>query len=259
MDSTTARQDCQKSVALGASLDIDDVTTGYTSLKVVRRAKLSVRVGEVVLLTGHNGAGKSCLVESIFGLVRLHAGRVTWSGEDISGKRPRDLLKRGVVLVPQGGGIIRNLTVWENLKLSAPALIQNYEKGNAGAGDELGFEILHRFPIVVERRDQIAGSLSGGQQRIMSIVRALLRNPRLLIIDEPFLGLSGLSSDVVLDLIDHVRNTSSNLGVLVVEQQIFRLTGRLDRYYVMRQGQIERHGDASELWGLAPEELWSLS
>lgn len=240
-------------------LEIDDVTTGYSSLSVVSNVSLSVHVGEVVLLTGHNGAGKSCLVETIFGLVPLKGGRVIWSNEDVSGKRPRALLKRGVVLVPQGGGIVKNLTVWENMELVAPRLVRNYVRGNSEAEDDFGFEVLNRFSLISERRDQIAGSLSGGEQRIVSIVRALLRKPRILIIDEPFLGLSGLSSDVVLDLIDYLRNTKLSLGVLIVEQQLFRLVGRLDRYYVMRQGRIERKGQASELWALSPEELWSLS
>ena len=245
--------------AFGSNLDyalsVEGLRSGYTTLQVVRDAALRVAVGEVVLLTGHNGAGKSCLVETVFGLVKPTAGRVRWRGEDVTGRAPRGMLEAGVALVPQGGGVMRKMTVWENLQLVAPSLRRSRSRGPEA---DLVDAVLARVPILAERRDQIAGSLSGGQMRLLAIARALIARPRLLIIDEPFLGLSGASGDLVLDLIDYLIGAGERIGVLVVEQQLFRLTGRIDRYYVMSQGHIVRDGTGTELWALNPEELWSL-
>ena len=242
-----------------AELQISGLTAGYTSVDVMRDASLAVKPGEVVLLTGHNGAGKSCLVETIFGLISPTSGTVTWCGEDVTGLSPRALLQRGLVLVPQGGGVVKNLTVWENLQLIAPGLTPDRSVSANSEANQAAFGVLDQVPILAQRRHQIAGSLSGGQMRLLAIARALIAQPKLLIIDEPFLGLSGTSGDLILDLFDEMLKLGDRFSVIVVEQQLFRLTGRIDRYYVMNQGQIVRNGDAEELWSLETEELWSLS
>lgn len=240
-----------------AELKVSGLVSGYATLDVVRGVSLDIAPGEVVLLTGHNGAGKSCLVETLFGLVPPSSGSVVWCGEDITGLSPRSLIKRGLALVPQGGGLVRNLTVLENLQLVAPGVVG--DRSGASDGPDTLYAILERVPFLLERRNQIAGSLSGGQMRLLSIVRALITRPRLLIIDEPFLGLSGASGDLVLDLFDSMTSLANRFSVIVVEQQLFRLTGRIGRYYVMSQGQITRHGQGDELWSMGTEELWSLS
>jgi len=242
-----------------AELQISGLTAGYTSVDVLRDASLVVGAGEVVLLTGHNGAGKSCLVETVFGLIAPSSGTITWLGEDITGLSPRALLKRGIVLVPQGGGVVKNLTVWENLQLIAPNLAVDRSKSAKSEANNAAYAVLDQVPFLAERRNQIAGSLSGGQLRLLSIARALIAQPKLLIIDEPFLGLSGTSGDLILDLFDQMQQLGDRFSVIVVEQQLFRLTGRIDRYYAMNQGQIIRNGDGEELWSLDTEELWSLS
>ncbi|MBV1902791.1 MAG: ATP-binding cassette domain-containing protein [Marinosulfonomonas sp.] len=242
-----------------AELQISGLTAGYTSVDVMRDASLAVNPGEVILLTGHNGAGKSCLVETVFGLISPTSGTVTWCGEDVTGLSPRALLQRGLVLVPQGGGVVKNLTVWENLQLIAPGLTPDRSVSANSQANQAAYSVLDRVPILAERRNQIAGSLSGGQMRLLAIARALIAQPKLLIIDEPFLGLSGTSGDLILDLFDEMLKLGDRFSVIVVEQQLFRLTGRIDRYYVMNQGQIVRNGDAEELWSLETEELWALS
>ena len=242
-----------------AALQISGLTAGYTSVDVMRDASLVVEPGEVVLLTGHNGAGKSCLVETVFGLISPTSGSVNWCGEDVTGLSPRALLQRGLVLVPQGGGVVKNLTVWENLQLIAPGLTEDRSGSAISDANEAAYAVLDRVPILAERSRQIAGSLSGGQLRLLSIARALIAKPKLLIIDEPFLGLSGTSGDLILDLFDEMLKLGDRFSVIVVEQQLFRLTGRIDRYYVMNQGKIVRSGAGEELWSLETEELWSLS
>lgn len=257
-------QDTMGKVANGTvsdreSLDLIGLTAGYTSQDVVQDVSIRVHSGETVLLTGHNGAGKSCLVETVFGLQPPTSGKVLWRGEDVTGLSPRQLLARGLVLVPQGGGVVKNLTVWENLQLAVPTLASSTASKAGRNPNTAAFAILDQVPILAERRDQIAGSLSGGQMRLLAIARGLLLRPQLLIIDEPFLGLSGASGDLILDLFSKMPHLGGQFGVIVVEQQLFRLTGRIDRYYVLNQGRVVRTGEGSELWTLEPEELWQLS
>ena len=202
---------------------------------------MQVEEGEVVALLGPNGAGKSSTLGAIMGLVRPTCGQIRFRGADISRLHTEQIVRMGIALTPEGRRILTQLTVRENLTLAAAG---RRRRGDVQADLET---ILDRFPIVRERLDSPAGTLSGGQAQQLAIARSLMSAPQLLLLDEPTLGLAPLIVDLIFDTIAELRN--NGLTVLVVEQNAMRALEIADRAYVMRTGSIVAAGTSDELGG----------
>ena len=219
-------------------LEVSRLTTRYGAISALRDAELRVGSGEVVGLIGPNGAGKTTLLGSIAGLLSPAAGSVTFEGADITGHSPEKLLRLGVALVPEHRRIFGDLTVEENLKIGG---ITQSRDERAELLDEMG----ERFPVLREKRTVAAGYLSGGESQQLAIARALMSKPRLLMMDEPSLGLAPVLVDVVFELIEALRSQGRTL--LVVEQNATRMLEVADRAYVLRSGEIVAQGTGAEL------------
>ncbi|WP_419924170.1 ABC transporter ATP-binding protein [Candidatus Poriferisocius sp.] len=219
-------------------LEVSRLTTRYGAISALRDADLHVGSGEVVGLIGPNGAGKTTLLGSIAGLLSPAAGSVTFQGTDITGNSPEKLLRLGVALVPEHRRIFGDLTVEENLKIGGITQSRD-ERG------ELLNEMAERFPVLREKRTVAAGYLSGGESQQLAIARALMSKPRLLMMDEPSLGLAPVLVDVVFELIETLRSQGRTL--LVVEQNATRMLEVADRAYVLRSGEVVAEGTGAEL------------
>ena len=214
-------------------LEVDAVHTFYGESHVLRGASLEVRPGEVVALLGRNGAGKTTLVRSVVGFERPRRGRIAWEGAAIQGLPPYAIARRGVGLVPQGRRIFSPLSVAENLAFAARTGPWTAERAYA------------LFPRLRERAGQGGGTLSGGEQQMLAIGRALLTNPRLLLLDEPSEGLAPLVLREVGRVLAALK--SEGLGMLLVEQNLPLALRLADRVYVLSRGQVVYHGSPSEL------------
>ena len=219
-------------------LEIEGLTARYGSIAALRGASLSVGSGEVVGLIGPNGAGKTTLLSSISGLLAPAEGRVTFEGQDITGCSPEQLLRSGVALVPEHRRIFADLTVEENLRIGGVTV-------PASKRAELLDEMAERFVVLKEKWDVPAGYLSGGEAQQLAIGRALMSAPRLLMMDEPSLGLAPVLVDLVFELISTLRDQGRTL--LVVEQNAARMLAVADRAYVLRSGEVVASGTGTEL------------
>lgn len=219
-------------------LKISALRSGYGSLEVLKGVSLEVGESEVVAIIGSNGAGKTTLIRTISGLLP-HRGSIELRGRSLDGASTMEVVAAGVVAVPEGRGIFPTLTVLENLKLGA------YWRRKQASLDAEIEEIVVRFPRLRERSHQVAGSLSGGEQQMLAIGRALLSKPAVLMLDEPSMGLSPLFAKVVLQVVRELR--SSGVSVLLVEQNADAALRVADRAYVMERGEITFGGVASEL------------
>ena len=225
-------------------LDIRELRGGYGSVEVLRGLDLEIRAGEIVALLGSNGAGKSTLNNTVCGLQPAFAGSVTFEGRDITRAAYTAIVAAGLIQVPEGRRIFPNLTVRENLALGA------YLRGRAARARN--FErVCTIFPRLGERLAQHAGTLSGGEQQMLAIGRGLMAEPRLLILDEPSLGLSPLLVQEMFALIRRLHG--EGLGVLLVEQNVGQSLEIADRAYVLENGQMRFSGTPAEL--LASPEL----
>ncbi|HEY5171606.1 MAG TPA: ABC transporter ATP-binding protein [Acidimicrobiia bacterium] len=220
-------------------LDVEDLCAGYGSLPVLFNIDLDVRAGEVVALMGSNGAGKTTTMRAITGLLRTTRGRVRFAGADITSEPTELRVARGMSLVPEGRGMLRDLTVAENLEIGGYAV---RDRRVAAEATERAYAA---FPILAERHDQKAGRLSGGQQQMLAIARALMSSPRLLLVDEASLGLSPAMTKTVFDLIADVRRTAGT-AVLVVEQNAGALD-LADRAFVLEKGQVVDRAEGAEM------------
>ena len=220
-------------------LAVEDLCSGYGSLQVLFNVDLDVRAGEVVALMGSNGAGKTTTLKAITGQLRKTGGRVRFAGTDVTKERTESLISRGISVVPEGRGMLRDLTVAENLEIGGYAIRDRHAVAEA---TERAYET---FPILGERREQKAGSLSGGQQQMLAIARALMSRPRLLLVDEASLGLSPVMTETVFDLIAEVRRTSGT-AVLLVEQNAAALD-LADRAFVLEKGQVVDRAEGADM------------
>ena len=224
-------------------LELRGVSSGYGDLRVLHDVSLSVAPGEVVALMGSNGAGKTTTLRTIVGLLKPMAGEIVFDGQDISRTPPEDLVGRGLVLTPEGRGMLRDLTVRQNLELGGYVI----SKDRAELGRRLD-EAFAAFPILRERESQLAGTLSGGQQQMLAIVRAMMSKPRLLLIDEASMGLSPIMAESTFDLIGRL-NREQGTAILLVEQNVEAL--RLaHRALVLEKGQIVQEAAGDELAAL---------
>jgi len=219
-------------------LEVKDLVATYSGIHALRGVSLNVEQGEMVALIGANGAGKSTLLNCISGVVRPPHGSIKFSGDEISSVSPWKISQRGLLQVPEGRQILSELTVLENLQLGTTAL-----SGRAPTY-ELG-RVLELFPVLNERQEQIAGSLSGGEQQMLAVGRALMGAPKLLLLDEPSLGLAPVIIKQVFDALRALND--EGLTILLVEQNAKQALNVTSRAYVIEQGQVVKEGPSEAL------------
>lgn len=220
-------------------LKINDLHTHYGHIWALKGISLSILPGEIVTLIGANGAGKTTTLMSISGAIKASKGEIEYFGEKIHNLKPHLIAKRGIIQVPEGRNLFNTMTVMENLEVGSFAL---KDKVNIINKTE---EIFSLFPILQERCNQIAGTLSGGQQQMLAIGRALMANPKLLMMDEPSLGLAPLVIEEVFEIIKKI-NAAGNT-ILLVEQNAWKALQISNRGYVIENGKIALEGQAREL------------
>ena len=221
-------------------LSVSNVTTGYGATVVNRDVSLTLGENEVITILGPNGAGKSTLLRTIVGLVKPRAGSVTFDGENVTGRTPDIMAKRGVVLVPEGRRIFADMSVEENLRLGA------YARRDTAAIEADVKTMESFFPVLATKRQQRGGSLSGGQQQMLAIARGLMARPRVLLLDEPSLGLSPLLVKEIQAIILDIGRTFG-ASVLLVEQNAGLALSVATRGYLMQNGRIAISGPIAEL------------
>ncbi len=217
-------------------LKISDLNVFHGNLQVLWGIDLKVEEGEIVALIGSNGAGKTTAVETIFGLNKADRGKIEFMGEDITGLPAYDIVRRGLVLIPEKRELFPKMTVLENLKLGA------YVSG--GGSDRLE-RIFDLFPVLNERKKQLACTLSGGEQQMLAIARGLMSNPKMLVLDEPSIGLSPLLVSMVFESIK--RLNEEGVTILLVEQNVASALELCSRGYVLESGRIKLEGSSREL------------
>ena len=219
-------------------LTLEKVTAGYHGLQILHEISLQVKEGEIVAIVGANGAGKTTTLNAIAGLVKPTSGRITFANQEAGGRRPSDLVREGLVLVPEGRALFGSLSVEENLQMGA------WTQGKESTGDSLK-EVFELFPVLYDRRAQIAETFSGGQQQMLAIGRALMAKPKLLMLDEPSTGLSPKLTWSVLDAVKRIR--AAGVSVLLVEQNASQALAMADRAYVLESGSVVLEGPGPEL------------
>lgn len=219
-------------------LDVNDVHAGYGAVEILRGISMQLQTGELVALLGSNGAGKTTLNNVLSGLLPTWSGQVRFAGEVLTGQHYRDVVRAGLIHVPEGRKIFPNLSVLENLQLGA------YTRGRERREHNLA-HVLDTFPRLKERLSQLAGTMSGGEQQMLAIGRGMMAEPKLLILDEPSLGLSPLLVEELFILIQKLR--TSGLTILLVEQNVGLSLEIADRAYVMENGAIRFSGTSQEL------------
>jgi branched-chain amino acid transport system ATP-binding protein len=224
-------------------LVIEGLHAGYGETQVLRGIDLAVNEGEIVAVLGSNGVGKSTLNRTISGIVRARAGSIRFAGAEIGREKPRGIVAQGLIHVPEGRRIFPNLTVRENLDLGSYARAGTRRADNR----ERVFTI---FPRLYERRAQTAGTLSGGEQQMLAIGRGLMAEPRLLILDEPSLGLSPLLVEELFALIRRIH--AEGVSIMLVEQNVVQSLEVADRAYILAEGQFVMSGAAADI-GADPE------
>jgi branched-chain amino acid transport system ATP-binding protein len=219
-------------------LEVTGLAAGYGALPVLRGIDFGLSAGEIVAVLGSNGAGKSTLNNTLSGLLRPSAGSIRFDSVEIAGVKPAAIVALGLIQVPEGRRVFPNLSVRENLEMGS------YRRGRAHRARNLD-RVSTIFPRLRERMDQRAGTLSGGEQQMLAIGRGLMAEPRLLLLDEPSLGLSPLLVEEMFALIARIR--AEGLSVLLVEQNVVQSLGIADRAYVLEHGQFALTGPAATL------------
>ncbi len=220
-------------------LEVDDLSIRYGRVQALEHVSLDVRAGEVVALIGANGAGKSTTLRSISRIVPVQRGRIAFAARDITGARPSDVVRLGIAQVPEGRRMLARQTVLDNLLLGA------YTRSDAAGIQDDVEQQFARFPRLAERRRQLAGTLSGGEQQMLAIARALMSRPRLLLLDEPSLGLAPL---IVRNIFGIIRDLhTAGVTILLVEQNARLALQIADRAYVLEAGRLTIAGPSAEL------------
>ncbi|MFH1951610.1 MAG: ABC transporter ATP-binding protein [Pseudomonadota bacterium] len=220
-------------------LQVEAITARYGSIPVLHGISLTVVRGETVCVLGANGAGKSTLLRAVMGSQRVMTGRILFQGEEIQGLRSEEIVRKGIIYVPEGKMLFGPLPVEENLLLGAYIL-----RDQKTIQRNLAF-VYRLFPRLQERKDQPASTLSGGEQQMVAIGRGLMSNPQLLMLDEPSLGLAPLLVDEVLDTVHRLKE--QGMTILLVEQSVREALDLADRGYVLQTGRIVTQGPAKEL------------
>lgn len=222
-------------------LQVEDLEVRYGKVAAISGISLEVPAGQVVGLIGPNGAGKTSTLTAIFGLVPSIAGKLAFEGRSLVGRTPEEIVRAGLALVPEGRHIFSTLTVDENLRLGAVT-----RTDRDAVAREIR-ELYERFPVLGRLQGQLAGQLSGGEQQQLAIARALLSRPRLLLLDEPSLGLAPLVIDLVFEVLTELRDRG--VTILLVEQNAARAVAFADHTYVLRAGRVAAAGPRAELLG----------
>jgi len=220
-------------------LSVHDVKVAYGGIQAVKGVSLEVREGELVSLIGSNGAGKTTTMKAITGLLPLGGGHIQLAGKTIDGQGPWDLVQQGLAMVPEGRGVFTRMTIVENLQMGA-----YIRDDNAAIAEDIE-RVFTTFPRLKERRDQLAGTMSGGEQQMLAMGRALMSRPKVLLLDEPSMGLSPIMVDKIFEVIQDV--SAQGVTILLVEQNASRALHIADRAYVMESGLITLSGDAHEM------------
>ena len=224
-----------------ALLEVKDLEVSYGLIKAVKGVSFEVNEGEIVSLIGANGAGKTTIMHAVNCLIPKSGGSVTFNGEDITNIAPHKLVSLGMSQVPEGRRIFQELTVFENLQLGY------YSKKDKAAFNARLEEMYSYFPILNERSKQIAGTLSGGEQQMLAMSRALMSSPKLLLLDEPSMGLSPLYVNTIFEMIKKVNSLGTT--VLLVEQNAKKALSIASRAYVLEIGKMTKSGTGAELLG----------
>lgn len=224
---------------MSALLDIQGLRGGYGRVEVLRGVDLQVDAGEMVALLGSNGAGKSTLNKVVCGLVPAWSGTVRFDGKDLSGAHYRDVVKAGLIQVPEGRKVFPNLSVLENLELGSFTRARARRAANVE-------KMFHIFPRLRERMAQHAGTMSGGEQQMLAIARALMTRPKMLLLDEPSFGIAPRVTQEIYELLHQLRETE-HLTALIVEQNAQVALNLVNRAYVLESGRVTAQGTAAEL------------
>ncbi len=219
-------------------LSVQNLEVAYGGIRAVKGVSFEVRAGEKVCLIGSNGAGKTTTLKAITGILPKASGQVTVMGQSTQGLGPWDLVRQGLVMVPEGRGVFARMSILENLQMGA------YLRHDAQLNRDLE-RVWSLFPRLAERRQQLAGTLSGGEQQMLAMGRALMAQPQLLLLDEPSMGLSPVMVDKIFEVIDLV--SREGVTLLLVEQNASRALQMADRGYVMESGVISASGQACDL------------
>ena len=226
-------------------LKVNDINVYYGNIQALRGVSLEINQGEIVTLIGANGAGKSTLLKTISGLLKPKQGEILFKDSPINGKQAQVIVKRGISHVPEGRRVFANMTIEENLDLGA-----YLRKDKAGIKQDLE-KVYHLFPRLLERQKQQAGTLSGGEQQMLAMGRALMAKPELLLLDEPSMGLAPLLVKQIFSIVQEINNAGTT--ILLVEQNANLALSIADRAYVVETGRIVLSGQAAEL--TASEEV----
>ena len=228
-------------VANGSLLSVRDLQVAYGGIRAVKGIDLEVKAGELVCLIGANGAGKTTTLKAITGLVRAAGGRIDYDGADLTRMKSHEIARRHLALVPEGRGIFAQLTIDENLAMGAYA---RDDRGGVAADIDRAFAL---FPRLKERRRQVAGTLSGGEQQMLAIARALMSRPRLLLLDEPSMGLAPLMVERIFEVVRTI--AAEGVTLLLVEQNARLALEVSHRGYVLEGGTVAITGEAGALLG----------
>ncbi len=222
-----------------ALLQVRGLKVAYGGIQAVKGVSFDVRQGELVSLIGANGAGKTTTLKAVTGIQSVADGEITFMGRTIRGQGAWDLVKQGLVMVPEGRGVFSRMTITENLQMGA------YTRDDAkGIADDIDM-VFGIFPRLKERRAQLAGTMSGGEQQMLAMGRALMTRPKVLLLDEPSMGLSPIMVDKIFEVVADIHSRGTT--VLLVEQNASRALALADRGYVMESGEITMSGDAKGL------------
>jgi branched-chain amino acid transport system ATP-binding protein len=220
-------------------LEVEEVSVYYDSIQALKGISLRLDAGELVTIVGSNGAGKTTTLLTISGILHPRQGRIIFDGQDITHTPPHELVRRGISHCPEGRQIFTGLTVAENLMMGA-----YHRRDRDGTARDLEW-VNTLFPILAQRRGQAAGTLSGGEQQMLAMARALMSRPKVLLLDEPSLGLAPLLVDRIFEVIQELRQTG--VTILLVEQNAFQALRVADRAYVLETGHMKLEGPAHEL------------
>jgi len=219
-------------------LKLQNVSTFYDKIQALKSIDVTVEEGTIVTILGANGAGKTTMMNTIAGLLKPKEGSIHYLGKDVTGLRPDQLLRKGLALVPEGRGILASMTVLENLEMGA------YHRNDAEVNADLE-KAMDRFPILRERKSQLGGTLSGGQQQMLAIARVIMSKPKLLLLDEPSMGLAPLIVADIFKIIKEINEAGTT--VLLVEQNARQALKVADYGYVLETGKVVASGNAKEL------------
>lgn len=220
-------------------LQVSGLKVAYGGIQAVKGVDFEVRAGELVTLIGSNGAGKTTTMKAITGLLPLNEGDIRYMGESIRGKGAWDLVRKGLAMVPEGRGVFTRMTITENLQMGA-----HIRSDKAGIAEDMD-RVFTTFPRLKERKDQLAGTMSGGEQQMLAMGRALMSRPKVLLMDEPSMGLSPIMVDKIFEVVRDVH--AQGVTILLVEQNASRALEIADRGYVMESGLISMSGDAKAM------------